>query len=51
MRRKAALQQAIEALEGLDQVRRRVAKAKKHAKLLAFHLERIEETLGSGQKR
>jgi len=46
MRRKAALQQAIETLEGLDQVRRRVKKVEKHLQLSLLHIKMIERELG-----
>ena len=46
MRRKAALQQAIETLKGLDQVRRRVKKLEKHLQLSLLHVKMIERELG-----
>jgi hypothetical protein len=46
MRRKAALQQAIETLEGLEQVRRRVKKLKKHLQVSLLHIKMIERELG-----
>ena len=46
MRRKAALQQAIETLEGLDQVRRRVKKLEKHLQISLLHVKMIERELG-----
>jgi len=46
VRRKAALQQAIETLEGLDQVRRRVKKLEKHLQISLLHVRMIERELG-----
>jgi len=44
--RKAALQQAIETLESLDQVRRRVKKLEKHLQISLLHVRAIEKELG-----
>ncbi len=46
MRRKAALQRAIETLEALDQVRRRVKKLEKHLQISLLHIKMIERELG-----
>jgi hypothetical protein len=53
LRRKAALQQAIETLEGLDQVRQRVKKLEKHLQISLLHIREIERELGfeTGSKR
>jgi len=46
LERKAALQQAIETLEGLDQVRRRLKKLEKHLQISLLHVSTIERELG-----
>ena len=40
------MQQAIETLEGLDQVQRRVKKVEKHLQLSLLHIKAIEKELG-----
>ena len=51
MRQKAALKQAIETLQKLDLVRRRIKKLEKHLQIAQLHVRMIESELRFEEKR